>query len=150
MLDEIARMEGVVLGVLYSESDKQVEGEPVRYDEWFPRGVRLASLERALGREYPISWAIWNSFRSFRPSFMLVSNLETFAGQAAVLWCTARRIPYVLLGRDSKLAGDSESSDALARFAVRHAVGVVAVDDPATDVAELVRFARAERALEGG
>lgn len=150
MLDEIARMEGVVLGVLYSESGEQAEEEPVRYDRWYPRGVRLASLERALGREYPISWAIWNSFRSFRPSFMLVSNLETFAGQAAVLWCAARRIPYVLLGRDRKLPGDGESAHALARFAARHAVAVVAVDDPAEDVAELVRFARSQRALEFG
>jgi hypothetical protein len=140
LLEELAESEGVVLGVLYAAgpADGETEREPLRYHRWFPRSVRVASLERALGREYPISWAIWNSFRRFGPSCMLVSDLDTFAAQAAILWCSLRRIPYVLVGRDDELTDDGSRVHALARFAVRRAAGVVAAGDPAGEVAGIV------------
>jgi hypothetical protein len=141
LLGALAETEGVVLRVLYAAGETEAEQGALPYGRWFMRGFRVAALERALGREYPINWAIWNSFRRFGPHCMLVSDLGTFAGQASVLWCTAFRIPYVVVGRDGELAADSGRPNALVRLAVRRAAGVVTADDPAAEAAELVRLA---------
>jgi hypothetical protein len=141
VLDSLAGADDVVLAVLYTAEPPAAgaDGAPLGYERWFPRSLRLASVERTLGREYPINWAIWNSFRRFGPNCMLVSDLGTFAAQAAVLWCTARRIPYVLVKRHGEFSAGSGGGHALARFAVRRAAAVVAADDPAAEIAELVR-----------
>jgi hypothetical protein len=146
VLQALGEQEGVVVGVLYAAGSPPAEAGLYRrpYNEWFPRSLRVAPLERLAGREYPINWAIWNSFRRFRPNCVLISDLGTFAAQAAVLWCAARNIPYVLLERDG-VRSDSRSGNALVRVATRRAFGVIAADAPAPDLAELVRNAATSR-----
>jgi hypothetical protein len=141
LLNALAEMDDVVLAVLYSVGSAAAEAEqrPLSYDRWFPRSVRVAALERALGREYLINWAIWNSFRRFAPNCVLVSDLGSFAAQAAILWCTVRRIPYVLVRPTGNIPGDFGSPHPLVGLAIRRAAAVVTAESPTTEVAELVR-----------
>jgi hypothetical protein len=151
LLDALAEPKDVDLNVLYAAKpsrDIDLVGSS-RHVYWFPRSIRLQAVDQALGREYPINWAIWNSFRSLRPDCLLVCDLGTFAAQTALIWCTVFRIPYVLVSRDRELAGGPERTRALVRFATRRAVGVVAADAPTTDIVELVRHAAASRSRPG-
>jgi glycosyltransferase involved in cell wall biosynthesis len=53
---------------------------------------------RALLRhDYPLTPGVMRSLRRARPDVVVVSGWSTFASQAAIAWCRAERIPYVLL-----------------------------------------------------
>ncbi|HEY2741435.1 MAG TPA: hypothetical protein VGI69_04550 [Gaiellaceae bacterium] len=147
MLDALAEADDVEVSVLYAVKplgrDDAATPRP-RYLHWFPRSIRVSALERALGRDYPINWAIWNSFRGFRPDCMLVSDVGTFATQAALVWCAARRIPYVLIDRDGERVADV-APDGVVRHVVRRAASRTTPDVATLELAALVRQAAAGR-----
>jgi glycosyltransferase involved in cell wall biosynthesis len=63
----------------------------------FLRGVGVPAARRVLHHAYPVTPGIRRALREARPDVVVVSGWSTFAAQAAVGWCRARRIPYVLL-----------------------------------------------------
>jgi hypothetical protein len=147
VLDSLGARDDVELTVLYGAKpslDEDAATPSPPYVQSFPRSIRPPAVARAIGREYPINWAIWNSFRAYKADCMLVSDLGTFATQAAVVWCTVRRIPYVLVDQDGEREADHAGA-ALARIATRRAAGNVAADDPTTEIAELLQRAAASR-----
>ena len=98
LLDALAEAGDVDLTVLYgATAPAAVAAEPPGHAHGFPRSVRVSRIDRLLGRDYPINWAIWNSCRTLRPDCMIIAGWSTFAAQAAIVWCVARRVPFVLL-----------------------------------------------------
>jgi glycosyltransferase involved in cell wall biosynthesis len=69
---------------------------PFRHRAVFLRGVRLPGLRRAVRHDYPVTPGVVRALRQSRPDVVVVSGWSTFASQAAVAWCRARRVPYVL------------------------------------------------------
>lgn len=108
LLDVLDRAADVDLDVLYaSRAPAAVSNamRPPRHVHWFPRSLHVSLLDRVLGRDYPISWTIWRSLRRLRPDCTIIAGLDTFAAQAAVVWCVARRAPYLLLVDDERARG---------------------------------------------
>ena len=104
-LDALAGARDVDLAVLYAtqtlargSSSTQV----LRHVHWFPRNLRISLIDRAIGRDYPVHWAIWKSFHALRPDCMIIAGWDTFAAQAALTWCLARRVPFLLVLDESK------------------------------------------------
>lgn len=111
-LDALTDDDNVDLDVLYvakPPSTGELRAQP-RHVHWFPRTIRSARLDRALGREYVITPTIWHSFYFLQPDCMVISGWDTFATQAAIAWCVARRVPYLLLSCDNgrKIAVDGD------------------------------------------
>jgi hypothetical protein len=132
LLDTLADADTVDLDVLYETNAPAAAAgstQQPRHVHWFPRSVRLAPLERALGRRYPITWTIWHSFYFLRPHCMLIWGWSTFATQAAIAWCTACRIPYLLLidEHGGRVRGDGNEvvRGRLGNAFIRRAAGVV-------------------------
>jgi hypothetical protein len=100
LLDALAENADVDLDVVYPAT-VPVTGaasmEIPRHVHWFARSARVAMVDRILGREYPVTWTIWHSFYFLRPDCMLISGWGTFPAQAAIVWCIAHRVPYLLL-----------------------------------------------------
>jgi hypothetical protein len=121
-LDVLGRDRNVELAVLYA-TRALTPTSPTSVPEhvhWFPR---------AIGREHPVHWAIWKSFHSVRPDCMIIAGWSTFATQAAIAWCLARRVPYVLLidesDRVDRVEGAQRWSGAFVEAAVRNAAAVL-------------------------
>jgi hypothetical protein len=152
LLDAIAEAGSVDLNVLYAAdapaATAAASTQSPRHVYWFPRSARIAQLDRILGRRYPITWTIWHSFYFLRPDCMLIWGWSTFATQAAIAWCVARRVPYLLVvdqpGRGILADRDAGLRRAVASAVARRAAGVV-VTGPATREAMLVHGVRSER-----
>ncbi len=99
VLDALAQVDDLELTALYGapSANGASPREPPSHVHWFPRRVALPGARRLLGREYPVNWAIWNSYRGLRPDCMVVSGWGTFAAHSAVGWCLIRRLPYLLV-----------------------------------------------------
>ena len=124
-LDALAGSRDVDLAVLYATRARAEasKSQALRHVHWFPRSVRISGLDRALGRDYPVHWAIWKSFHALRPDCMIIAGWDTFATQAAIAWCIARRVPYVLLIDEKDSAGRANGSKRWQRAVVDAAVG---------------------------
>ena len=87
------------LAVLYATQALQDSRstQALRHVHWFPRSLRSSLIDRAIGRDYPVHWAIWKSFHALRPDCMIIAGWDTFAAQAALTWCLARRVPFLLV-----------------------------------------------------
>jgi hypothetical protein len=118
LLDSLAADTNVDLRVLYAERDSV----PSAHTQLFPRSVRVPGKPN-----YPINWAIWKSFHRLRPDCMVISGRNTFATHAAIAWCMALRLPYLLL--IDGLNGDGRVNavwrNPFWRAAVRRAAGVL-------------------------
>jgi hypothetical protein len=98
LLDALSEDHGVDLDVLYPATPTYGTSTPSpQHAHWFARTTRLRRLDRFLGRDYPITWTIWHSFYFLRPDCMLIFGWSTFPAEAAIAWCIARRVPYVLV-----------------------------------------------------
>lgn len=100
LLDTLAGTADVDLSVLYATkaaATGSASTHPPRHVHWYPRSLHLSWIDRVLRREYPINWAIWKSFHALRPDCMIIAGWSTFATQAAIAWCLARRVPFLLL-----------------------------------------------------
>jgi hypothetical protein len=154
ILDALAEAGSVDLNVLYAAEAPAAlaaSTHPLRHVYWFPRAARVAQLDRLLGRPYPITWTIWHSFYFLRPDCMIIWGWSTFASQAAIAWCVARRVPYLLLV--DQHAGHIPAVDdggwrrVLVSAVARRAAGIL-VTGPAWHRAMLAHGAPSERVLE--
>ncbi len=99
MLDRVDRRPELDLTVLYAGSTVQRRTwtiEP-QHRAVFLEGHRVPGLYRALRHEYPVSLGVFAALAASTPEVVVVSGWSTFASQAAVAWCRARDVPYVLL-----------------------------------------------------
>ena len=99
-LDALAGAKDVDLTVLYAmetPAPASTATQALRHAHWFPRSLRSSRIDRAVGRDYPVNWAVWKSFHALRPDCMIIEGWSTFAAQAAFAWCVARRVPFLLL-----------------------------------------------------
>ena len=100
VLDTLARTADTDLSVLYATKAPargSPSAHPLRHVHWFPRSLQLSRIDRVVGREYPLNWAIFKSLRALRPDCMIIAGCSTFATQAAIAWCLARRVPFLLV-----------------------------------------------------
>jgi glycosyltransferase involved in cell wall biosynthesis len=84
----------------------------------FLSGVGVPGARRVLRHDYPLTPGVLGALRDARPEVAVVSGWSTFAAQAALAWCRARGVPYVLL---------VESHDAGPRAGWRRRVKTTAV-----------------------
>ena len=115
LLDLVAQRPELDLTVIYaarSVLSRPWAVEPA-HRAVFLRGVRLLGVRPLLRHDYPVTPGVFGELRRARPDVVVVSGWSTFASQAAVAWCRARRVPYVLL---------VESHDAGPRAGWRRAV----------------------------
>jgi len=99
LLDRVAAAEEIDLTVVYAA--RTVAGrtwtvEPL-HRAVFLDGVKVPGLRGVFRHDYPITPGIWRALREARPECVVVSGWSTFAAQAAIAWCRARAVPYVLL-----------------------------------------------------
>ena len=140
LLDALGGAEDVELTVLYATRVANSAPTPLpRHDHWFPRGVRLSGIDRALGHDYPVNWAIWKSFYAFRPDCMIIAGRSTFAAQAAVAWCLARRVPYLLLADENDRLDGGEGWRRVLSAAIARRAATVLVPGAAGDGPVIVR-----------
>jgi hypothetical protein len=154
LLDALAEDVNVKLDVVYPSlpsGDGNWTQSP-RHVHWFARTTRFAQLDRLLGREYPITWTIWHSFYFLKPDCMLISGWSTFPAQAAIAWCIARRVPYLLLVDEDAPAVSDQSNGGAQRTLVgaveRRSAAVLpgdATDERVRALLELTRQAREAR-----
>jgi hypothetical protein len=151
LLDALAENQYVDLDVVYPATVPAAGAsmEVPRHVHWFARSARVAMLDRVIGREYPVTWTIWHSFYFLRPDCMLISGWSTFPVQAAIAWCIACRVPYLLLidERDRGiLSGVGESlPHKLAVAVAQRSAGVLVRGGSMTSDADVVDLARKAR-----
>ena len=68
-----------------------------RHRAVFLSGPSVPGVRRILRHDYPLTLGIGRALRAAAPQVVVVSGWSTFAAQAAIAWCRARRVPYVLL-----------------------------------------------------
>lgn len=100
LFDALSAAPDADVAVLYASHAAPSAPEPLRHVHWYPRSFRIVLLERVLRRDYPVNWALWLSMHRLRPDCVLVSGVDSFAAQATIAWCLARRVPYLLLLAD--------------------------------------------------
>jgi glycosyltransferase involved in cell wall biosynthesis len=99
LLDRIAGLPEIDLTVIYAATT--VAGRTWRVEPKhravFLRGARLPGARKVLHHDYPITPGISRALGQARPDVAVVSGWSTFASQAAIAWCRARGIPYLLV-----------------------------------------------------
>jgi len=99
LLDRVAALEDVHLTVIYAAQTvarRTWRVEP-RHRAVFLRGVGLPGAGRILHHDYPLTPGVVAALSSAWPDVVVVSGWSTFAAQAALAWCRARHVPYVLV-----------------------------------------------------
>ena len=99
LLDRVAGRPEVDLTVLYAArtvAARTWEVHPLHRAVYL-RGAALPGARRILRHEYPVTPGIDRALREARPDVVVVSGWSTFAAQAAIAWCRARHVPYVLV-----------------------------------------------------
>jgi glycosyltransferase involved in cell wall biosynthesis len=99
LFDRVAAHAGIDLTVIYA-------ARSVAHREWTVEpthrhvvlgGVAVPGAERFLRHQYPLTPGIVRAVRNARPDVVVISGWSTFASQAAIAWCRAHGVPYVLL-----------------------------------------------------
>ncbi len=70
---------------------------PLRHRAVFLQGVAVPGARRLLRHDYPLTPGIVAALRQARPDVVVVSGWSTFASQAAIAWCWAQGIPYLVI-----------------------------------------------------
>jgi hypothetical protein len=145
LLDAVSDDDDVDLHVVYAEEAPPADAASTqsrRHRHWFARNLRVARLDHLLGRRYPITPTIWHSLYFVKPDCMLISGWSTFPTQAAIAWCTVRRVPYLLLvdeeGHGNSANGDRGVRRALVDTVARRSAGVL-ISRPRTRTSLLQR-----------
>src|SRR5438105_8842599 len=114
----------------------------------FLRGIDLPGARRVLRHAYPLTPGIFRALHDARPDVVVVSGWSTFASQAAIAWCRARSVPYVLLVESHDLGPRAKwrraVKTALVPRVVRGAGSVLVVGTLARD-SVVARGAEADR-----
>jgi glycosyltransferase involved in cell wall biosynthesis len=149
LFDRIAVRPEIELTVIYAARTVagrtwSVEG---RHRHVFLRGIRLPA-RKLLRHDYPVTPGIFRALYESRPEVVAVTGWSTFPSQAAIAWCRARRVPYVLLVESHDLgprAGWRRAvKDAVVPRVVRNAASVLVVGTLARE-SMIARGAAAER-----
>ncbi len=92
-----------------------------------------------LQHDYPLTPGVVHALNESGPDVVVVSGWSTFASQAAVAWCRARRVPYVLHVEshdlDPRPRWRRAVKDAVATRLIRGAASVLAVGSAARESA---------------
>jgi len=99
LLDRVGASPDVDLTVIYAAptvARRTWTVEP-QHRAVFLDGIKVPGVRGILRHDYPITPGIWRALREARPDCVVVSGWSTFSSQAAIGWCRARRVPYVLL-----------------------------------------------------
>jgi glycosyltransferase involved in cell wall biosynthesis len=115
LFDAIAARRDVDLTVVYAAptvSARQWRVEP-HHRAVFLEGIVIPGLRPLFRHDYPVTPGITQALAAAEPDVVVVSGWSTFAAQAALAWCRAHDVPYVLL---------VESHDAGPRAAWRRVV----------------------------
>ncbi len=99
LFDRVAASDEIDLTVVYAAQTvarRTWKVEPL-HRAVFLDGLKLPGLRRVFRHDYPVTPGIWRALRQTKPDCVVVSGWSTFAAQAALAWCRARRVPYVLL-----------------------------------------------------
>jgi glycosyltransferase involved in cell wall biosynthesis len=92
-----------------------------------------------LRHDYPVTPGIVSSLNTLRPDVVVASGWSTFASQATLAWCRARRVPYVLQVEshdlDPRPRWRRVVKTAVATRAIRGAASVLAVGSAARESA---------------
>ena len=98
LFDRIAAREDIDLTVVYAARTVAGRTWSVGLDHpaVFLSGVRVPFVGRLLRHDYPVTPGVAGALRRSRPDVVVVSGWSTFASQAALAWCRARGVPYVL------------------------------------------------------
>ncbi len=139
LLDLVAARPEVDLTVIYAAetvADRRWSVEP-HHRTVFLRGVRLPFVRRLLHHDYPVTPGIVGALRDAQPSVVVVTGWSTFASQAALVWCRARRVPYMLLVSSHDAAPRAgwrrAVKGAIVPRIVRHAAGALVLGTLARD-----------------
>jgi glycosyltransferase involved in cell wall biosynthesis len=99
LLDRVAATGGIDLTVVYAAqtvANRTWKVEPL-HRAVFLDGLKIPGVHGLFRHDYPVTPGIWRALREAHPDCVVVSGWSTFAAQAALSWCRARRVPYVLL-----------------------------------------------------
>ena len=99
LFDLLAARPELDLAVLYSAA--AIAGNAWRLEPRHPhvvlRGPNVPGARRVLRHDYPLTLGVVVELMRRRPRCVVLTGWSTFASQAAIVWCRARRIPYVLI-----------------------------------------------------
>ncbi|MET0560672.1 MAG: glycosyltransferase [Gaiellaceae bacterium] len=99
LLDRVAALPEIDLTVVYAAgtvAGRTWRVEP-KHRAVFLRGLRVPGAARVLRHDYPLTPGVVPALEDIRPDVVVVSGWSTFAAQAAIAWCRARDVPYVLV-----------------------------------------------------
>ena len=99
LFDRVAARPDVDLTVIYAAetvADRRWSVEP-QHRAVTLRGVRLPFVRRLLHHDYPVTPGVVRALREAQPEVVVVTGWSTFASQAALAWCRAHHVPYLLL-----------------------------------------------------
>ena len=139
LFDRIAARDDVDLTVLYAA--RTVAGRnwavDLRHRAVFLRGRNLPGARVVLRHDYPVTVGVLRALRESAPQVVVVSGWSTFASQAAIAWCRARRVPYVLHVESHDLGPRAPwrraVKDAVASPVIRGAASVLVVGSAARE-----------------
>ena len=99
LLDRVASLDEIDLTVIYAA--RTVAGRTwdveLHHQAVFLEGMTVPGLRSPLRHDYPVTPGIFRALGRAAPDCVVVSGWSTFASQAAVAWCRARSVPYILL-----------------------------------------------------
>jgi glycosyltransferase involved in cell wall biosynthesis len=133
LFDRIAARPELHLTVIYAARTVAARTWSVesRHPALFLRGVRLPGVRGVFRHDYPVTPGIYAALRDLRPAVVVVSGWSTFASQAAIGWCRAAGVPYVLFVESHDLGPTSGWRQAVKGAIVprllRRAAGVLVV-----------------------
>jgi glycosyltransferase involved in cell wall biosynthesis len=139
LFDRIAARDEIDLTVVYAARTVAARewSVPLHHRAVFLRGLRVPGVRRLLRHDYPVTPGVVAALRHADPAVVVVSGWSMFASQAAVAWCRARGIPYVLHVEshdlDPRPRWRQAVKDAVADPFIRGAASVLAVGSAARD-----------------
>ena len=139
LFDRLAARGDLDLTVIYAA--RTVAGRSwsvdLRHRATLLHGIRVPGARTLLRHDYPLTPGVFRVLGASRPEVVVVSGWSTFASQAAVAWCRARRVSYVLHVEshdlDSRPAWRRAVKDTVASRVIRGAAGVLVVGSAARD-----------------
>jgi glycosyltransferase involved in cell wall biosynthesis len=99
LLDRVAALPEIDLTVVYAAGTvaRRTWRVDPQHRHVFLRGARLPGASRVLHHDYPLTPGVVPALEDLRPDVAVISGWSTFAAQAAIAWCRARGVPYVLV-----------------------------------------------------
>jgi glycosyltransferase involved in cell wall biosynthesis len=137
LFDRIAARDDIELCLLYAAHTVAGRSWSVelRHPHVFLRGLSVPGARLLVRHDYPVTPGVVRALRASRPDVVVVSGWSTFASQAAVAWCRARRVPYILHVEshdlDPRPRWRRTVKDAVASRFIRGAASVLAVGSAA-------------------